>query len=53
MVNGLQFLHQTKNGIIHGNMKPSNVLIDAFGNIRLSDFGIMDVCISYVRQNEK
>lgn len=48
MVNGLKFLHLTSNGIVHGNMKPSNVLIDAFGNIRLSDFGITDVCISFV-----
>lgn len=48
MVNGLKFLHLTANGIVHGNMKPSNVLIDVFGNIRLSDFGIVDVCIYLV-----
>jgi serine/threonine protein kinase len=45
MINGLLYLHNTNNGIIHGNMKPSNILIDAVGNIRLADFGITDVRI--------
>ena len=33
---GLQALH--KNGIIHCNLKPSNILIDEYGNMRLCDF---------------
>ena len=33
---GLQALH--KNGIIHCNLKPSNILIDEYGNLRLCDF---------------
>lgn len=45
MVDGLKFLHHTNNGIVHGNMKPSNILIDAIGNIRLADFGVVEVCV--------
>ena len=33
---GLQALH--KNGIIHCNLKPSNILIDEYGNMRICDF---------------
>ena len=29
---GLQALH--KNGIIHCNLKPSNILIDEYGNVK-------------------
>jgi len=27
-------------GVVHGNLKPENVLFDAQGNVRLTDFGI-------------
>ena len=33
---GLQSLH--KNGIIHCNLKPSNILIDEYGNVKICDF---------------
>ena len=33
---GLKILHN--NGIVHCNLKPSNVLIDEFGNARICDF---------------
>ena len=33
---GLQALH--KNGIIHCNLKPSNILIDEYGNVKICDF---------------
>ena len=32
----LQHLH--KNGYLHCNLKPSNILVDEYGNIRLCDF---------------
>jgi serine/threonine-protein kinase len=35
---GLDFVH--KNNIVHGNLRPSNVLFDANEVVRLSDFGL-------------
>lgn len=35
---GLQYLH--RNGIIHQDIKPANILIDKHGHYLLSDFGI-------------
>ncbi|KAF8329584.1 kinase-like domain-containing protein [Cantharellus anzutake] len=35
---GLCYLHQ--NSIIHGDLKPNNVLVDADGKARLCDFGL-------------
>ncbi len=37
---GLAFAHQ--NGIIHGNLRPSNILFDENGLIKVSDFGLDD-----------
>ena len=36
LLSGLQELH--KNGIIHCNLKPSNILIDEYGNVKICDF---------------
>ncbi len=35
---GLQFLHT--NGVIHGDVKPSNLLVDARNRVVLGDFGL-------------
>jgi len=35
---GLDFAH--KNNIVHGNLRPSNVLFDGDDQVRLSDFGL-------------
>ncbi|XP_024215234.1 uncharacterized protein [Halyomorpha halys] len=37
---GLHYLHTQEPPIVHGNLKPTNLLLDALGNIRLADFGI-------------
>ena len=36
LLSGIQALH--KNGIIHCNLKPSNILIDEYGNAKICDF---------------
>ncbi len=38
---GLGFAHSE--GLVHGNLKPENVLFDRMGNVKLADFGIARV----------
>ena len=37
-LNALHFLHQ--NGVIHGDIKPSNLLVDGLHRVKLGDFGL-------------
>lgn len=38
-VNALSYLKDT-HGVIHRDVKPSNILLDERGNVKLCDFGI-------------
>lgn len=38
IMSGLEFLHL--NNIIHRDIKPANLLVDQYGTVRISDFGI-------------
>ena len=40
ILTGLKFLHDE--GILHSDLKPSNVLVDVEGHMRLADFGNED-----------
>ncbi|XP_066252974.1 uncharacterized protein [Euwallacea similis] len=40
VLNGLAFLHQRAEAIVHGNLKPSNIFVDINGVVRLAEFGI-------------
>jgi len=37
LVDGLAYLHE--NGVVHGDIKPDNILLSANGEVKLSDFG--------------
>ncbi|KAG6907407.1 hypothetical protein DXG01_009019 [Tephrocybe rancida] len=47
VANGLGYLH--RNGIIHGDLKGPNILVDEQGRARLCDFGIASICDSEIR----
>lgn len=52
MLQGLRYLHVggvTRPPIIHGNLKPSNVLIDLHGTVKVAEFGIYKALYQTVR----
>lgn len=49
MLIGLRYLHERSVPIVHGNLKPSNVLIDSTGILKLAEFGVYRALYQTVR----
>ena len=47
MVNALHYLH-SKLTVIHRDVKPSNILIDRSGQVKMCDFGISGYLVDSV-----
>ena len=45
---GLEHLHEPERSIVHGNIKPTNILLHGKGGVKLSDFGL----VSFYDENE-
>jgi serine/threonine protein kinase len=49
VLQGLAYFHQARSntgselGLVHGDLNPSNVLISAYGEIKLGDFGVASI----------
>ena len=52
IIKGMRYLHQTFIGF-HGNLKPSNCLIDSRFMVKITDFGIIGLQSKIKEQEEK
>ena len=39
---GLDFLHA--NNVVHGDLRPENVLVTSAGQVKIADFGLARIC---------
>ncbi len=51
LVNGLSYMHE--NGIIYCDLKPSNILINEYSNLKYGDFGLSKKITDLTGDKEK
>ena len=51
LILAVEYLHSI--GIVHKDLKPENMLIDATGHLKLTDFGLSDITLGTYKSNQK
>jgi len=45
VIEGVNYLHNRSPALVHGDLKPGNILIDNCGNARICDFGLVRIIL--------
>ena len=49
LINGLEYLHSQN--IVHKDIKPGNLLLTTDAVLKISDFGVAEVCVCIIHIN--